>query len=128
MDTVMPGKFFSDLGDMVRSMACSVDENSADWEAIYIRPAYYKAILSGYLTGIENILSAQEMIHIHYAGLMLIYMQSLRFVTDFLQADIYYKISYPEQNLNRALNQLILLEKLEEFLEDEYGLALTGLF
>jgi len=47
-------------------------------------------------------------------------MQCLRFVTDFLNNDIYYKIAYPEQNLNRALNQLILLEKLEAFLEKEY--------
>ncbi|HLY69500.1 MAG TPA: hypothetical protein VKR53_07205, partial [Puia sp.] len=59
--------------------------------------------------------------NIHYSGLFLTYMQSMRFVTDFLQHDTYYKINYPEQNLNRALNQLILLEKLEEFLEKEYG-------
>ena len=53
---------------------------------------------------------------IHCAGRMLIYMQCLRFVTDFLNNDIYYKTTYHEQNLNRALNQLILLEKLEDFL------------
>jgi hypothetical protein len=121
MDTVMPGKFFSDLGDMIRTMICTVDENSSDWEAIEIRPAFYKAILDGYLKGIGNIFSAEEIKNIHYSGLILIYMQSMRFVTDFLQSDIYYKINYPEQNCNRALNQLILLEKLEEFLEKEYG-------
>jgi len=47
-------------------------------------------------------------------------MQSLRFLTDYLNHDIYYKTKYPEQNLNRALNQLILLEKLESFLKEEY--------
>jgi hypothetical protein len=46
----------------------------------------------------------------------MIYMQALRFITDFLDGDKYYKTVYPEQNLNRALNQLILLEKLEEHL------------
>ena len=120
LDTVMPGKFFSDLGDMIRSMACTVDENSKEWEMIDVRASFYKAILDGYLEGIGNIFSDEELENIHYAGLMLIYMQSLRFITDFLQGDIYYKIDYPEQNCNRALNQLILLEKLEEFLEKEY--------
>lgn len=121
LDTVMPGKFFSDLGDMIRSMACTVDENSTAWEAIGIRPPLYKAILEGYRKGIAEIFTPAEKINIHYAGLLLIYMQALRFLTDYLQHDIYYKIDYAEQNLNRALNQLLLLEKLEIFLKKEYG-------
>lgn len=120
LDTVMPGKFFSDLGDMIRSMACTVDENNTAWEEINIRPTFYKAILDGYLEGIGNIFTEEEKKNIHYAGLILVYMQSLRFLTDFLNGDIYYKTNYPEQNLNRALNQLILLERLEEFLAREY--------
>ena len=123
LDTVMPGKFFSDLGDMIRSMACTVDENSKEWGMIDIRASFYKAILDGYLIGIGNIFSDKEIEDIHYSGLMLIYMQALRFITDFLQGDIYYKIGYPEQNCNRALNQLILLEKLEEFLKKEYSFS-----
>jgi Ser/Thr protein kinase RdoA (MazF antagonist) len=123
LDTVMPGKFFSDLGDMIRSMACTVDENSIAWEKINIRPTFYKAILDGYLEGIGNIFTEEEKNNIHYAGLILVYMQSLRFLTDFLNGDIYYKTNYPEQNLNRALNQLILLERLEEFLEKEYSFS-----
>jgi len=120
LDTTMPGKFFSDPGDMIRSMACTVDENSTEREKINIRPAFYKSILAGYLEGIGNIFTVQEKKSIHYAGLMLIYMQSLRFLADFLNGDVYYKTDYPEQNLNRTLNQLILLERLEEFLEKEY--------
>lgn len=116
LDTLMPGKFFSDLGDMIRSMACTVDENSTHWEAIDIRPEFYENILKGYLEGVGDIFSDDEKRDINYAGLVMIYMQSVRFVTDFLNNDIYYKTSYPEQNLNRALNQLILLEKLESFL------------
>jgi hypothetical protein len=120
LDTVMPGNFFSDLGDMIRSMACTVDENSNHWEEINIRPSFYKNILKGYLEGIGDIFSEEEKKDIHYTGMVMIYMQSIRFLNDFLNNDIYYKTSYPEQNLNRALNQLILLEKLEEFLEKEY--------
>jgi Ser/Thr protein kinase RdoA (MazF antagonist) len=121
LDTVMPGKYFSDLGDMIRSMACTADENNVEWDKINIRPSFYKAILKGYLEGIGDIFTEEEKKNIHYAGLMLIYMQSLRFVADYLNGDIYYKITYPTQNLDRAMNQLILLQKLEEFLEKEYA-------
>jgi Ser/Thr protein kinase RdoA (MazF antagonist) len=120
LDTVMPGKFFSDLGDMIRSMACTVDEDSRDWGAIDVRPVFYQSILDGYLAGIGNSFSAEELKKIHYAGLLLIYMQSMRFITDYLEGDRYYKTQYPEQNIHRALNQLILLEKLEDFLEKQY--------
>jgi hypothetical protein len=121
LDTLMPGKFFSDLGDMIRSMCCTVDENSVQWEQIQMYPAFYKAILEGYLEGMGDIFSSEEKENIHYAGLIMIYMQGTRFLADFLDDDIYYKTHYPEQNLNRALNQLILLEKLEAFLEREYA-------
>lgn len=123
MDTVMPGKFFSDLGDMIRSMACTVDENNTSWEEIEIRSDYYKTIMEGYMEGIGNTFTREEKRHIHYAGLIMIYMQAIRFLTDFLENDRYYKTNYAEQNLNRALNQLILLEKLEEFLQKDYSLA-----
>ena len=126
LDTVMPGKYFSDLGDMIRSMVCSVDENSTAWEEISIREDYYEAILTGYLEGIGNNLLPKEKENIHYSGAAMIYMQCLRFVTDFLNNDIYYTISYPEHNLNRALNQFILLERLEAFLYRKYQFNCTG--
>ncbi len=123
LDTVMPGKFFSDLGDMIRSMACTLDENSKDWEKLNIRPSFYRAILEGYMRGIGDIFTTAEKNNIHYAGLLLLFMQSLRFLIDFLNGDIYYKTNYPEQNFNRALNQLILLERLEYFLDKEYSFS-----
>ncbi|RYY22305.1 MAG: aminoglycoside phosphotransferase family protein [Chitinophagaceae bacterium] len=114
LDTVMPGRFFSDIGDMVRTMACSREENSIEWENIEIVPEYYHAIIDGYVDGSQGTLTRTETRNINYAGRIMIYMQCLRFTTDFLNNDIYYKTQYPEQNLNRALNQLILLEKLEQ--------------
>ncbi len=124
LDTLMPGKFVSDLGDMIRTMACSEDEDSTNWEGIRIRAPFYHAILKGYLEGIGPILTQEEKKNIHYSGLLLVYMQALRFLSDFLQGDKYYKTTYPEQNLNRARNQLTLLEKLERFLKDEYSTQL----
>src|SRR5215204_448978 len=125
LDTTMPGYYFSDLGDMIRSMACTVDENSTIWEAIDVEKKYYNAIVSGYMETMTDAFTREEVNHIHHSGLLLTYMQALRFVTDFLNNDIYYKTTYPEQNLNRALNQLILLEKIEEFLVSEYGYKLS---
>ena len=115
LDTVMPGKYFSDIGDMIRTMACTEEENSTAWETIDVKPDYYNAIINGYLEGMGDHLTQPEKKNIHKAGLLLTYMQCIRFVTDFLNNDIYYKTVYPEQNLNRALNQLILLEKLGAF-------------
>lgn len=115
LDTVMPGKYFSDMGDMIRTMSCTLEENSNAWELIDVKPDYYQAIVKGYTEGMGNALTPEERKHIHLPGKMLTYMQCIRFVTDFLNNDIYYKTNYPEQNLNRALNQLILLEKLEAF-------------
>ncbi len=120
LDTLMPGKFVSDLGDMIRTMACSENEDSTNWEAIRIRAPFYHAILKGYLEGIGPILTEEEKKNIHYSGLLLVYMQALRFLSDFLQGDKYYKTTYPDQNLNRALNQITLLEKLESFLKAGY--------
>ncbi len=124
LDTVMPGKFFSDIGDMIRTMACTVDENSTAWEAITIRSEYYLPVICGYLDGIGTMLTIKEKENLHYAGLIMIYMQALRYVTDFLKNDIYYHTNYPEQNLNRALNQFILLEQLEEFLANKYHFSI----
>jgi hypothetical protein len=119
LDTVMPGKYYSDIGDMIRTMACSREENSVEWEHIDIVPEYYQAIIKGYLDGTGGLFTEQEIQNLHYAGQLLIYMQCLRFVTDFINNDIYYKTTYDEQNLNRALNQLVLLEKLENHLQSE---------
>jgi Ser/Thr protein kinase RdoA (MazF antagonist) len=125
-DTVMPGYFYSDLGDMIRSMACSEDENSTAFDQIYIRKDFYTAIVNGYLDVMREQLTELEKKTIHYAGLAMVYMQALRFLTDYLSGDYYYKISYPEQNFDRAQNQLILLKNLEAFLKSEYNFTLLN--
>ncbi len=119
-DTVMPGYFFSDLGDMIRSMACCEEENSTNFNSICIRKEFYEAIITGYLDVMDKQLTGSEKKYIHYSGLLMIYMQALRFLSDYLNGDIYYRINYPEQNFDRAKNQLILLQKLEEFLHKHY--------
>ena len=120
-DTVMPGYFFSDIGDMVRTMACNLDESSTEFDKIKIRKTYYLAIIEGYLSVMGKHLTDAEKKYIHYSGISMTYMQALRFLTDYLKEDIYYRIIYPEQNFDRATNQLTLLKGLEEFLLEEYN-------
>ena len=120
-DTTMPGYYFSDLGDMIRSMACSYDENHKKFEKLDIRKSFYKAIVDGYMKAMKKELTPSEAKYIHFAGIIMIYMQALRFITDYLNGDTYYKTGYPGQNLDRSINQLTLLQRLEEFLLEEYN-------
>ncbi|MGI4022772.1 MAG: phosphotransferase enzyme family protein [Janthinobacterium lividum] len=111
LDTVMPGYFLSDLGDMLRTYLSPVNEEEKDLSKIVIRTDYYHAIIQGYLSEMEPILTSAEKQCFFYAGKMMMYMQAIRFLTDFLNGDIYYPITYPDQNLFRAKNQLTLLNQ-----------------
>ncbi len=124
LDTTQAGYFFSDLGDMIRSMACSRSENSADFSSIQIKPGFYEAIMDGYMAAMKNELTETEKKNIHYSGLLMIYMQALRYMTDYLTGDVYYRITYAEQNFDRAKNQLTLLQRLEEFLEKRFDFSI----
>jgi Ser/Thr protein kinase RdoA (MazF antagonist) len=121
LDTTMPGFFFSDPGDMIRSMVPNQDENSTDWNTLAIKKEIYTSTIAGYQSGIGDVLTEKENNHLHYSGLLMMYMQAIRFLTDYLSNDRYYQISYADQNLNRAKNQLLFLEKLKLFLKEEYG-------
>ncbi len=121
LDTTMAGYFYSDLGDMIRTMTPTENEQSTSWESIDVVPELYEAVFKGYLEGSGNIFTDEEKLHLHSAGLILTYMQTLRFLADFLNNDTYYKTTHLEENLHRALNQLILLQKLESFLISRYN-------
>lgn len=123
-DTVMPGYFFSDLGDMIRSMAARNDENHNGPDKPAIRKDFYENIVTGYTDVLVGQFTVSEKKYIHSAGLLLTYMQALRFATDYLNGDIYYRTEYPEQNLYRAKNQLSLLQSLENFLLSSYSFAI----
>jgi Ser/Thr protein kinase RdoA (MazF antagonist) len=113
LDTLMPGYFIYDLGDMIRTFVSPVSEEEIDFSKIKIREEIHQAILDGYLSEMGTILSDEEKLAIPIAGSIMTYMIGLRFLTDFLNGDTYYQTSYPRQNINRAKNQLYLLELLE---------------
>jgi len=114
LDTVMPGYFISDLGDMMRTYLSPVSEEEKDFSRIAIREDYFEAIVRGYLGEMKDQLSSSEIRHVVYAGKFMIYMQALRFLTDFLNNDSYYGAGYEGHNLVRAGNQLSLLQRLTE--------------
>jgi len=114
LDTVMPGYFISDVGDMMRTYLCPYSEEEKNFSKISIRNDVFFAIVQGYLGELKNELTPDEQEHFVYAGKFMIYMQALRFLTDYLNNDVYYGSKYEGQNFVRAGNQLTLLKKLSE--------------
>ena len=114
LDTVMPGYFISDFGDMMRTYLSPVSEEEKDISKIEIREEYFKAIAEGYLSEMEKELTTVEKRYLVYAGKFMVYMQALRFLTDYLNNDIYYGSKYEGQNFIRANNQVSLLKKIIE--------------
>ncbi|RAJ02563.1 phosphotransferase family enzyme [Chitinophaga skermanii] len=112
LDTLMPGKLISDLGDMVRTYVCPVSEEERDLTLIHVRNEYFEALMKGYLEEVGATLTEVERKHLFYAGKFMIYMQGIRFLTDYLNGDVYYPIKYPTHNFDRAKNQLTLLQQL----------------
>lgn len=116
LDTLMPGYFIYDLGDMVRTYVSPVTEEEKDYSKIIFRKEFYDALLGGYLSQMEGVMSVTEKSAIPFAGKMMTYIMALRFLTDYLNEDTYYHTEYPGQNLVRAGNQLTLLKVLDEAL------------
>jgi len=114
LDTVMPGYFISDVGDMLRTYLSPASEEEKDFSNIEIRDEFFKAIVQGYLSNMGDELSTEEKDLILYAGFFLIFMQAIRFLADYCNNDAYYGASYDDHNLIRAGNQVVLLKRLEE--------------
>lgn len=115
LDTTQPGLFFSDMGDMLRSMAPTVDENCTRLEDLHIQPLFYDAVVQGYTDAMSPYLTSFEIKDLHYAGAVLVYMQAIRFLTDYLNGNLYYKVTYDDQNLDRTANQLRLLNLMQAY-------------
>lgn len=114
LDTVMPGYFISDVGDMMRTYLSPAGEEETDFSKVDVREDYFQAIVKGYLSEMQDELTTTEKEYFVYAGKFMIYMQALRFLADYLNNDVYYGAKYESHNLNRAVNQITLLNKLAE--------------
>ncbi|MBX2971023.1 MAG: aminoglycoside phosphotransferase family protein [Cyclobacteriaceae bacterium] len=112
LDTLMPGYFIYDLGDLIRTCVSPVSEEERDLSKIVFRKNFYDAVVNGYLTEMGNVLSKEELSAVSFSGLMMTYIMALRFLTDYLKGDVYYSVHYDGQNLNRAKNQFTVLQLL----------------
>lgn len=111
-DTVMPGYLATDLGDMIRTMAVSTDEDESDLSKIYLRMDYLQACLENFLLPFKGLLSPLEKQYLATGPLYIAMEQALRFLHDYLMGDQYYKIQYLDHNLHRALNQVMLCRSI----------------
>jgi Ser/Thr protein kinase RdoA (MazF antagonist) len=112
LDTVMPGYFISDVGDMMRTYLSPASEEETDLSGIEIREDIFEAIVCGYLKEMKTVLTSEEKRAFVYSGKFMIYMQAIRFLTDHFNNDIYYGAKYQGHNYYRAINQVDLLKKL----------------
>ncbi len=108
LDTVMPSFVFSDFGDFLRTAANPVAEDSPEYDKIDFRMDIFRSFTEGYLRATESFLTPLERKMLPYAAQLFAFMQGVRFLTDYINGDTYYKIKYPEHNLVRARNQMTL--------------------
>ena len=110
LDTLMGGYLMYDFGDLVRTVACSLPETSTNWENIRLHANLFEELLKGYWQGVQSITNSKEAESLLLGGEIMTLIMGLRFFTDHLQGNIYYKVTYPEQNFHRAKNQMIFLQ------------------
>lgn len=114
LDTVMPGLALFDFGDMVRTTAATAPEDEIDLDHVDVDPELFRALVEGYLESAGAILSEAERSSLVLSAQVMTYQQGLRFLTDHLDGDHYFKVHREGHNLDRARAQFALLRRLEE--------------
>lgn len=113
LDTVMPSFVFSDYGDFLRSAANTTAEDDPDMNHVAFNEEIFKAFTRGYIEG-ARFLTPMETENLPYAVALFPFMQSVRFLWDYLSGDHYWKCKYPQHNLDRARNQMRLYQCVRE--------------
>lgn len=114
LDTVMPGYVHYDYGDALRTITNTGEEDDKNLNNVSFNLAYFKAFTRGYFNRTLDVLTEKEKKLLPLAPFMITYEQIIRFLTDYLQGDIYYKIDYPEHNLQRTKAQRTLYNAMEK--------------
>lgn len=114
LDTTMPGYVLSDFGDFIRTAGNTAAEDEPDTSKIALNMEIFKAFAQGYLQGASSFLTPVEIENLPFGAKLLTYMQTVRFFTDYINGDIYYKIKYPEHNWVRTIAQFTLLKSIEK--------------
>jgi Ser/Thr protein kinase RdoA (MazF antagonist) len=113
LDTVMPGLALYDFGDLVRSATNAAAEDATNLAQVVARPEIFTALTEGYLATARSFLRRAEIAELAFAGRLITFEIGLRFLTDFIEGDVYFKTKRPGHNLDRARNQFALVRSLE---------------
>jgi Ser/Thr protein kinase RdoA (MazF antagonist) len=128
LDTVMPNFVFSDFGDFLRSAANTGREDDQNLDNVNFNMDIFKAFTEGYLKSAKSFLTPLEIENLPYAAALFPYMQTVRFLADYINGDTYYKTQYAEHNLVRSKAQFKLLcsveahqEAMQDFIRQQLG-------
>jgi hypothetical protein len=113
LDTVMPGNILYDFGDMVRTTTSPTMEDEQDLSKVKMRLPLFKALARGYLGATKDILTQKEKKLIAFSGKMMTFTIGLRFLTDYLSGDTYFRVHRPQHNLDRTRTQVKLIQSIE---------------
>lgn len=113
LDTAMPGLVLYDFGDMVRTATNAAAEDETDLSKVEARMEIFDALAEGYLASAKSFLNAAEIEELVFSGRLITFEIGLRFLTDHLQGDVYFKTHRPNHNLERARCQFALVKNLE---------------
>lgn len=113
LDTVMPGCVLYDFGDMVRTTTSPTLEDELDLSKVNMRLNMFKELARGYLDAAGSFLTKAERSHIAFSGRLITFTIGIRFLTDYLSGDTYFRVHRPHHNLDRARTQFKLVESIE---------------
>jgi hypothetical protein len=114
LDTVMPGTALFDFGELARTGACPAAEDERDLDRVRVDPELFRALASGFVAGARGLLEPRELRALALAGPLMALENGVRFLTDHLAGDRYFRIARPGHNLDRARAQLRLAERMLE--------------
>lgn len=114
LDTIMPGLSLYDFGDSIRSGANAAKEDETDLAKIYIDLDLFAGYTDGYLSETAESLNATEVENLAFGAKLMTFECGIRFLTDYLNGDVYFRTAYEGHNLVRARNQFRLIETMEE--------------
>jgi hypothetical protein len=118
LDTIMPGYSVNDFGDSIRFGATTALEDEADLSKVNFDISLYELYVKGFIEGTKGGLTECEMELLPIGAIMMTYECGMRFLTDYLDGDVYFKTSRPNHNLDRARNQFKLVADMESQLDD----------
>lgn len=113
LDTVMPGSVLYDFGDMVRAAVSPAAEDEKDLSKVKLRMAIFEALVEGYLDSARNFLNDAEVQMMAFSAKLITLEIGIRFLTDHLEGDVYFKTQHQGHNLDRCRTQLRLVEEIE---------------